>query len=96
MGLSSSQLQDPFRDFAKCTWWWWAQTWGRSAAAPFPLTALNPLKGNMSKASALLTTFKTSGVDFGAGWDDIALLLDGDTIAAKQIVKAFSINNSSM
>ena len=50
----------------------------------------------MSKASALLTTFKTSGVDFGAGWDDIALLLDGDTIAAKQIVKAFSINNSSM
>ena len=52
--------------------------------------------GNISKASKLLTTFKTSGVDFGAGWDDIALLLDGDTITAKQIVAAFAINDSTM
>ena len=50
--------------------------------------------GDVNKASTLLTTFKTSGIDFGARWDDIAILLDGDTITAKQVIKAFDNGNT--
>mmetsp|Transcript_29953 Transcript_29953/g.80077 ORF Transcript_29953/g.80077 Transcript_29953/m.80077 type:complete len:86 (+) Transcript_29953:108-365(+) len=69
MGLTSSQLQDPFRDFSK---------W------------------DIEKANKLLTTFKTSGVDFGAGWEDVAILLDGETTAAKEVVQAFSVNGGTI
>ena len=39
------------------------------------------------KASTLLTTFKNSGISFGAGSDDIALLLDVTQLRPSKLCK---------